>query len=125
MEVPGAKNNKLLVCCYEALGTAGLIIAINWSASNDNPLNANVIGMYIMTAALCWGGITGGHFNAAITIGVLIKEARKSRLENYIFFLMIIFAQIIGAILGVCIVRGGVVIKDCSIYPNLAKLCPP
>ena len=92
MEVPGAKNNRLIVCFYEALGTAGLIIAINWSASNDTPLNPSVIGMYIMIAALCWGGITGGHFNAAITIAVLIKEARKSRFENYVFFIMIIFA---------------------------------
>ena len=78
-----------------------------------------------MTAALCWGGITGGHFNAAITIAVFIKEARKSRLENYLFFFMIIFAQVIGAFVGVCIVRGGVVLKDCQIYPNIGKLCPP
>ena len=125
MEVPGGKSNKLTVCFYEALGTAGLIIAINWSATTDNPLNANVIGMYIMTAALCWGGITGGHFNAAITIAVFIKEARKSKLENYLFFFMIIFAQVIGAFVGVCIVRGGVVLKDCQIYPNIGKLCPP
>jgi len=113
MEVPGAKYNKLRVCFYEGLGTAGLIIAINWSATTKNPLNANVIGMYIMTAALCWGGITGGHFNAAITIAVLIKEARKSRRENYIFFVMIIISQIIGAFLGVLVVRGGLVIKNC------------
>lgn len=125
MEVPGGKSNKLTVCFYEALGTAGLIIAINWSATTESPLNANVIGMYIMTAALCWGGITGGHFNAAITIAVFMKEARKSRLENYLFFFMIIFAQVIGAAVGVCIVRGGVVLKDCQIYPNIGKLCPP
>jgi len=80
MEIAGAKNNKLLVCFYEALGTAGLIIAINWSATSKNPLNANVIGMYIMTAALCWGGVSGGHFNGAITVAVFIKEARKNRL---------------------------------------------
>lgn len=78
-----------------------------------------------MTAALCWGGITGGHFNAAITIAVLIKEARKNRLENYIFFVMIIISQIIGAIFGVFVVRGGLVIKDCKILPNIATLCPP
>jgi len=69
--------------------------------------------MFVMIAALCWGGITGGHFNAAITIAVLIKEARKSRLENYIFFGMIIISQIIGAVLGLCVVRGGLVIKNC------------
>lgn len=125
MEVPGAKKNRFIVCFYEALGTAGLIIAINWSATNANPLNANVIGMYIMTAALCWGGITGGHFNAAITVAVLIKEARNSRIENYIFFAMIILAQIFGAFVGACIVRGGLVIKDCNIFPNIATLCPP
>jgi len=33
MEVPGGKQNKIKVCLYEALGTAFLITAINWSAS--------------------------------------------------------------------------------------------
>jgi glycerol uptake facilitator-like aquaporin len=38
---------------------------------------------------------------------------------------MLIFAQLVGAAIGVLIVRGGVVIKDCDIFPNIAKLCPP
>ncbi len=38
---------------------------------------------------------------------------------------MLIFAQLVGAAIGVLIVRGGVVIKDCDIFPNIARLCPP
>ena len=54
-----------------------------------------------------------------------MKETRKSRLENYFFFLMIIFAKIIGAAVGVCNVRGGFVLKDCQIYPSIGELSPP
>ncbi len=38
---------------------------------------------------------------------------------------MILVAQIFGAIVGVSIVRGGVVIKNCNIFPKIAILCPP
>jgi hypothetical protein len=36
MEVPGGKNNKLIVCLYEALGTCFLLIAINWGSDSGN-----------------------------------------------------------------------------------------
>jgi|TARA_B110000285_G_C14967103_1_gene534644 hypothetical protein len=30
MEVPGGHQNKMIVCLYEMIGTATLIIAVNW-----------------------------------------------------------------------------------------------
>lgn len=40
MEVTGGRNNKLIVCLYEALGTCFLLIAINWGCDSGN----NAIG---------------------------------------------------------------------------------
>ena len=34
MEVNGGKDNKLLVCALEAVGTAFLLIAFNWSGAD-------------------------------------------------------------------------------------------
>lgn len=75
MEVPGGKQNKIKVCLYEALGTAFLITAINWSASKPQ-LQPQTIGLSITISALILGGISGGHFNPAITIAVWIKERK-------------------------------------------------
>lgn len=73
MEVPGGKQNKLKVCLYEALGTAFLITAINWSASKPE-LQSQTIGLSITISALILGGVSGGHFNPAITMAVFVKE---------------------------------------------------
>ena len=34
MEVPGGKLNKIVVCLYEALGCAIIIIAMNWTVKH-------------------------------------------------------------------------------------------
>ena len=61
---------------------------------------------------MIFGEVTGGHFNPAVTLGVLIREGfgrGKCNGGNILFAGMIIVAEVVGAILGVCIVRAGTV----------------
>ena len=76
--------------------------------------------MSITISALILGGISGGHFNPAITIAVWLKERKvvkknaegflrtENLVENFYFMLMIMASQVIGAILGVILVTGGI-----------------
>jgi aquaporin Z len=77
MEVLGAVNNKFLVCIYEALGTALLLIALNMSGP-DGGTDAQAVASSLFIGIVIFGPISGGHFNPAVTIAVWIKEAINS-----------------------------------------------
>ena len=95
MEVKGGDRNKAKVLFYEMIGTANLLYAINVSATGGNqPFS---VGLTIFGNICIFGEVSGGHFNPAVTIGVLIAEGDMG---NIPFALMIIVAQIIGAFLG-------------------------
>ena len=67
MEVEGGRNNKFIVCIYEAIGTAFLINSMNWCGKNSQ-----AIGLTYFANVMMFGPVSGGHFNPAITFGVLI-----------------------------------------------------
>jgi glycerol uptake facilitator-like aquaporin len=46
------------------------------------------------------GEVSGGHFNPAVTLGVLIAEGRDNFMMNLPYAIAIIFAQIVGATAG-------------------------
>ena len=95
MEVPGGHQNKALVCLYEALGTATLLLAINWT-SGGNPY---AISITIFAAIVVFGSVSGAHFNPAVTIAVLIKNGKIAK--DLPFAVMIIVSQIVGGFIGV------------------------
>ena len=73
MEVAGGTGNKFFVFLSELLGTAMLLISINWASTSDSIPQA--VGLTVMVMAQIFGPISGGHFNPAVTIAVLIKES--------------------------------------------------
>ena len=62
---------------------------------------ATCFGFSICVLAYCFGGISGGHINPAVTIGVLI-----TRRISAIRAVMYIVAQLLGAIVGTALVKG-------------------
>jgi MIP family channel proteins len=58
-------------------------------------------GLTIMVFAFAYGGVSGGHFNPAVTIGLL--AARGMRLVDAIGYIV---AQIAGGIVGALVLRG-------------------
>lgn len=76
MEVEGGINNKRVVLSCEAIGTAVLLIAINWGGtSRKNPI---AIGLTIFTLIQVFGSISGAHFNPAVTIAMYTKVIAKN-----------------------------------------------
>ena len=118
MEVPTGKNNKAIVCLYEALGTAFLINSVNWSG---NPV---AIPITLFCNIVIFGDITGGHFNPAVTLAVFVREGKDKMKENIGFCLMIITSEILGAILGVIISYGGMTGHHGNFTPMPGLLCP-
>merc|ERR1719498_1443983 len=92
MEAQG-HDRKLLVCFYEALGTCLFLYCV--LASNGNPY-AVIVGLF--ASIMIFGGVTGGHFNPAVTLGVY--TARGQYGKDLIFMIMIILFQFIGAVGG-------------------------
>lgn len=121
MEIDG--SNKFYVCLYEAMGTALLLIAINWGSAF--PLQPVAIGATVFSCIISLGPICGAHFNAAVSIGVYIKESKASLTP---YFLMILLSQIIGGIFGVFIVWLALIKndgKEGGFKGAYAVLCPP
>tara|TARA_B110000285_G_C14906377_1_gene505742 strand:- start:427 stop:771 length:345 start_codon:yes stop_codon:yes gene_type:complete len=100
MEVPGGKQNLGYVLLFEAIGTANLLYAINTSASDGGHLQPFAIGFTIFGNICIFGNTSGGHFNPAVTLGVLIAEGREKLLGNIPYAIAIIFAQLVGATAG-------------------------
>ena len=46
------------------------------------------------------GEVSGGHFNPAVTLGVLIAEGKENFMMNLPYAFAIIFAQLVGATAG-------------------------
>lgn len=131
MEVPGARSgNKFFVFLYELLGTAMLLISINWASTSGSV--AEAVGLTVFVCAQIMGGISGGHFNPAVTIGMLWKEGKEHFAGNLVFAFFIIIFQGLGAIIGcaVSIMAFSYKKKDIKEVPVggddywVAQLCP-
>ncbi|XP_038859372.1 aquaporin-4-like isoform X1 [Salvelinus namaycush] len=74
---------------------------INWAAESDNPPPADLVlisfcfGLAIATMVQCFGHISGGHINPAVTAAMVVT--RKLSLAKGVFYLA---AQCLGAITG-------------------------
>ena len=101
MEVPGGEKTKVWVLISELFGTAFLAAAVNWGGTSNS--TAICAGLTIFIMALVFGPISGGHFNPAVSVAILIKHRHKNCGPSIGYFFLIIIAQILGAMLGCAI----------------------
>jgi glycerol uptake facilitator-like aquaporin len=96
MDGSGKTPKQLLaIGVLEALGTAILVIAINYSAGN-----AVVVLNGVLTAAVLSGRLTGAHLNMAVSVGIFLADESKKMKKNIIMLLVMLLSQFIGAFLG-------------------------
>jgi glycerol uptake facilitator-like aquaporin len=98
METPKGHDRKGLVCAYEFLGQIFFMYAVLVSGTTGSDTWGLAGPLALFAVASIFGGVSGGHFNPAVTLGVYFRE--KKYAENFLFLLMIIFSQIGGAIVG-------------------------
>ncbi len=73
MEIAGGHDNKHIVLFYELIGTAGLLLSINWGENPDNDLAGPLsVAVTVFILIIIAAPISGAHFNPAITLGVLV-----------------------------------------------------
>lgn len=79
----------------------GVGSTINWHAGKENPPPADLVlislcfGLSIATMVQCFGHISGGHINPAVTVAMVVT--RKLSLAKALFYVV---AQSLGAITG-------------------------
>ena len=98
METPRGHDRKMLVCMYELLGQVlFMYIALVSGASGSDAWGiSGPLALFVVVNI--FGGVSGGHFNPAVTLGVYVREAKWA--ENFIFMLMILTSQLCGALIG-------------------------
>jgi glycerol uptake facilitator-like aquaporin len=79
----------------EALGTFMFVLTIGLAAHNAGVMAPLAIGLMLSTLVFAFGYISGGHFNPAVTVGVMIVKAIDWKKG-----LMYIVCQMLGGIGG-------------------------
>ena len=123
MEIQGSEKNRYLVLLYEAVGSAFLILSINFGQANQMvPLTHSLV-LFAMTVFVT--PVSGGHLNPAVTIGVLIYEGPGERFYNLVFAILIFFAQLYGSAVGALLVLQGTRLSESGTDPMMYRMCHP
>merc|ERR1711998_521948 len=129
MEVPGAGRNKFFVLWSEMIGTAFVLLAVNWGGtSSHTPL---CVGLTVAVMIQMYGSISGGHFNPAVTVGMMIKHKHDDLPFGIVYGQVMMLFQIIGGFLGCLLCAGAMVFlpQDDKTLPvpgshYITQLCP-
>ena len=102
-------NRKFLVAFNEFLGVTFFmyIVVVGGVTGSDIWGISGPLALFVMINI--FGGISGGHFNPCVTLGVYVREAEWGK--NLVFMLMYIIAQISGAIVGMMLATLAVSMK--------------
>ncbi len=99
METPTGNQRKPLVALYELMGSALFVYMILVSTGD-----AIAVPLALFAMIIIFGGITGGHFNPAVTLGVYISEGDAEKFKtNLPMTVLVTISQLIGALLGMII----------------------
>jgi glycerol uptake facilitator-like aquaporin len=105
MESAKGWDNKFTVCLYEAIGTFIIMVGLNFGGEQSNI----TVPAMMFIAIMCLGKVSGGHFNPAVTVGILFTMQDPMEKNHLKFSLSIMFAQLLGAGVGAFFSRIAVV----------------
>ena len=91
-------SRKGLVCLNEFMGQVFFMYIVLVSGGTGSDPWGIAVPLALFAAINIFGGISGGHFNPAVTLGIYVREGKYA--ENFIFALLYIMAQISGALVG-------------------------
>ena len=91
-------SRKALVCLNEFMGQVFFMYIVLVSAGTGSDAWGITGPLALFAVVNIFGGISGGHFNPAVTLGIYVREGKYA--ENFIFALMYIFSQACGALVG-------------------------
>ena len=74
MEIHNGEKKVTQMCFRECMGTAALVFSLNASGGNAAAVAGALFGSIMILA----GRFNGGHFNPAVTIAVLTREAANN-----------------------------------------------
>ena len=117
MESEKGWENKSTVCLYEAMGTFIIMVGLNFGMEGYT----QTMSVMLFIAIMCFGNISGGHFNPAVTIGILFTMEEPMEKNHVKFALVMIFAQLVGAVLGAFYSRIAVVSDR---FIPIGNMCP-
>ena len=100
MEVPEAHGKEIHVFIAEMMGTCFLVYAVNMQAAFTGGFGVFGIAFTLFAMILIWGNISGGNFNPAVTLGVLVSRPRDIG-RNIVLFFVSTIAQFSGAFAGI------------------------
>ena len=126
METPRGHDRKLLVCIYELIGQILFmyIALVSGGSGSDSWGIAGPLALFVVVNI--FGGVSGGHFNPAVTLGVYVREAKWA--ENFIYTLMILTSQLSGALIGMMLASTVLRVQkdgDWTILPGNVPLLLP
>ena len=98
METPKGHDRKFLVCLYEGLGVMFFTYLVIVSSVTGSDSWGITGPLALFVAINIFGGVSGGHMNPAVTLGIYVREAKYA--HNLMFMLMTIASQCAGAMVG-------------------------
>ena len=109
MDSERGHGRKLLVALNEFLGVLFFmyIVVVGGVTGSDTWGISGPLALFVMINI--FGGISGGHFNPCVSLGVYVREAEWGK--NLAFLFMYILAQICGAICGMLLATLAVQMK--------------
>jgi len=92
---------KIEACISEFVGTFFLVLTIGYNVLQHTALAPVSIGAMLMAMIFATGRVSGGHFNPAVTLGVLLR-GKVSSLNAVAY----VGSQLCGSLLAGCVYMG-------------------
>jgi len=108
----GILGSKLDIYLCEFIGTALLVLSVVCAVNGGSEYAAVGIAMTLMVLVYSMGPISGGHFNPAVTLGVMLSHKMEGGWERGLAYMITqFFGGALGAVTGFLIYSKAFVVK--------------